>query len=173
MKRLFLALALVGSACAETSSADPDNATGAAGNAATTPGDPRAEFLGMTGNDPWANWPAGLSEDPNDQGRSCFRVTEAMRQAAIDMLETQPATRIDEVQYKRLVGAVRPPGGGAPYLLRGFSSANSLSRSKWSGDAVVVHTDAPGGLSNVRRHPCVAILNRLPSAVFTVSAYDL
>jgi len=173
MKRFFIALVLVGSACAESSPADPDNAAGPMRDAAASPEELRIEFLGMIGNDPWANWPAGLSEDPNDQGRSCFRVTEGMRQTAIDMLETQPAIRLDEVQYKRLVGAVRPPGGGASYLLRGFSSANSLSRSKWSGDAVVVHTDAPEGLSEVRRHPCVAILNRLPSEVFTVSAYDL
>jgi hypothetical protein len=173
MKRLLVVLAVVGSACAESSPADPENAEGATPDTAVSSDDLRSEFLGMIGNDSWANWPAGLSEDPNDQGRSCFRVTEAMRQAAIDMLESQPATRLDEVQYKRLVGAVRPPGGGAPYLLRGFSSANSLSRSKWSGDAVVVHTDAPEGLSNVRRHPCVAILNRMPAAVFTVSAYEL
>ena len=173
MKLMVIALALLGCACSQSPQPEPDNAASPAPEAAASPADVRAEFLGKIGDDPWANWPVALTEDQNDQGRSCVRVTEAMRQRAIDLLASQPAIKVDEAEYRRLVGTVRPPGGGAPYLLRGFSSDNSFSRSKWSGEAVVVHTDAAGGLSKVRRHPCVAILNRMPSEVFTVAAYDL
>ena len=89
------------------------------------------------------------------------------------MLEAASALKLDDGQYRRLVDTNRPPGGGAPYLLRGFSAANSTTRVKWSGDAVVVHVDAPDGLHDVRRHPCVSILVRAPTEVFTVTAYDL
>lgn len=178
MKGLVLTVALLTCACSR--SPDPGNSKveQAVPNAARSDdgaldGDIRAEFLRLTGDDPWANWPADLAEDPNDRGRYCYRVSDGMRETAIDMLQVQPAIEIDPVQYKRLVGAVRPPGGGTAYLLRGFSSKDSFSRLKWSGNAVVVHSDPTGRLVDVRRHPCVAILNRRPSAVFTVAMYDL
>jgi hypothetical protein len=173
MRVRAILLALIACSCSESHQPEQRYGAEAVPEAAPSLRDIRGSFLGMIGNDPWANWPTGLLEDPQGQARSCFHVTEAMRQSAINMLEAQPAVRLDEAQHARLVGTVRPPGGGAPYLLRAFSSANSLTRLKWSGDAVVVHTDAAGGLFEVRRNPCVAILNRMPSEVFTVAAYDL
>lgn len=62
---------------------------------------------------------------------------------------------------------------GSLYLLRGFSTTNSAARVKVTGKVVTVHSDALGGLANLRRHPCVAVLSIAPAEVYTVAAYDL
>jgi hypothetical protein len=149
-----------------------DNSTEAANQAAAPEPDARAEFLRMTANDAWAAWPPELNEDPGERGRACLRVLEPQRERAIALLSTEAAVKLDDAQYRRLIGTARPPGGGAPYLLRAFSASNSIARLTWAGDAVVVHMDAVGPLANVRRHPCVSILTRAPVQVFTVAGYD-
>lgn len=129
-------------------------------------------LLGETGNVTWVNWPNDLryfsgTDEP------CLRVSEQSLEAAIRLLSQNSALPIDRKEYEDLIGAAPPENHGTPYLLRGFSTSNSAARVTVIGDAVTVHSDALGGLGNIRRHPCVAVLNTAPSAVYTVVAYDL
>jgi hypothetical protein len=174
MRLSIILLALAAAACSKPArQADPGNAS-ADRNAqvASTEGDMRAQFLHLAGKDSWADWPADLLEDPDFYGRACVRVSAPMRPEAIRLLDQQPAVALEAVQYRRLVGNARPPGGGTPYLLRGFSSPNSTSLIKRAGSAIVVHTNSPDSLSKIRRDPCVAILNAAPTRVFTVATAD-
>lgn len=135
--------------------------------------DVRSEFLRLTARDPWVKWPDMLRENPADEGQPCERVTEQSRDEAIALLSDEPAVAIDARRAQALTGAATSEGGGDLYLLRGFSSTNSTSRVKVTGNGVTVHSDALGGLFNLRRHPCVAVLRGAPIEVFTVAAYDL
>jgi len=175
MKLSIVPLALLAAACSQPArQPEPGNATADRGAQVAPPAsNMRAEFLRLAGADSWADWPMDLLEDPDDYGRACIRVSGPMRAAAIAMLDQLPAVPLEDLQYLRMVGETRPPGGGTPYLLRGFSASNSTSLIKRAGTAVVVHTNAPDGLSNVRRYPCVAILNAAPRQVFTVATDDL
>ena len=133
----------------------------------------RAEFLRLAVGDPWAKWPDGLQENPADDGQPCERVSEQAREQAIARLADAPAAALDAREYATLIGAAPPATESKLYLLRGFSTANSTARFKVTGNAVTVHSDALGGLSNLRRHPCVAALSKEPSEVYTVVACDL
>lgn len=135
--------------------------------------DVRAEFLSKAGSDTWVNWPDSLRGDPADEGEPCARVADRSRQAAITRLAQHPAIRVEGEEYERLTGAAAPTGGGAFYLLRGFSTTNSSARVKVNGNAIVVQSDGLGGLWGLRRHPCIAALARAPSAVYTIAVYDL
>ena len=151
---------------------------GASNQQVTLPAEPeidvRTEFLLLAANDPWAKWPDRLQEDPADDGQPCDRVSEQSRDLAIARLAQAPVVPVDAREYKRLTGTAPPPAtDGALYLLRGFSSTNSAARVKVTGNAVTVHSDALGGFSKLRRHPCIAMLKNPPSEVFTVAAYDL
>lgn len=131
------------------------------------------DFLKMAKGDPWARLPKGLQEDPADNGQPCERVSEQNREQAIALLAEAPAVALGAAQYKHLTGAALPASNGTPYLLRGFSTVNSEARVTVVGNAVTVHSDALGGLFELRRHPCIAALKSAPSEVYTVAAYDL
>ena len=113
-----------------------------------------------------------LDENPAEEGQPCRRVTEQSRDEAIALLSNAPAVAIDARRAQLLTGASAPETENQLYLLRGFSTTNSTSRVKVTGSAVAVHSDALGGLFNLRRHPCVAALSDRPAEVFTVAMYD-
>lgn len=133
----------------------------------------RSEFLRLAAGDPWARWPDSLEENPADDGQPCKRVTDEFREEAIARLAQNAAVAIDHGEYRRITGAAPRATGDKLYLLRGFSTTKSAARVKVTGNAVTVHSDALGGLFNLRRHPCIAVLNSVPSQVYTVAAYDL
>ena len=165
-----LLLALLLTACGQGAGSNQQKAEVPAGPEV----DVRTEFLRLAANDPWAKWPDRLQEDPVDDGQPCQRVSEQSREQAIARLAEVPAVALDAREYKRLTGAGPPPAiDGTLYLLRGFSSTNSTARVKVTGDAVTVHSDALGGLFDLRRYPCIASLSNAPSEVYTVAAYDL
>lgn len=172
MRLLLPLLAFALSACSDAYQPETGNAASPDGTRASD-GDARAQFLAATGGDDWADWPVDLTEDSTDHGRACLRVIAPMRERAVALLAQDDALRLEEGQYRRLIGKARPPGGGAPYLLRGFASTNSIARVQRSGEAIVVHSDSGGGPADLSKHPCVAILDRMPSQVFTVVSYDL
>jgi hypothetical protein len=164
-----LLLALLLTACGQVAPSNQQEAT--------LPAEPevdvRTEFLRLAANDPWAKWPDQLQEDPADDGQPCERVSERSRERAIARLAEAPAVALDAREYGRLTGTAPPATEGTLYLLRGFSTTNSAARVKVTGNVVTVHSDALGGLFNVRRHPCVAALSGAPAEVYTVAAYDL
>jgi hypothetical protein len=136
--------------------------------------DVRTEFFRLAANDTWANWPDRLQEDPADDGKPCHRVPEQSRERAIARLAEAPAAALNAREYREFTGAESPQEtDGALYLLRGFSTTNSAARVKVIGKAVTVHSDALGGLFNLRRHPCIAALSNAPTEIYTVVAYDL
>ena len=136
--------------------------------------DSRTEFLRLAANDPWAKWPDRRQEKPGDDGEPCRRVSERYRKRAIARLAKAPSVAVDAREYARLTGAAPPSAiDGTLYLLRGFSTTNSVARVTVTGNAVTVHSDALGGLFALRRHPCIAALRNAPSEVYTVAAYDL
>ncbi len=161
-------LALVLSGCGQAGT-NPTQIT----EARDTSLDVRSEFLRLTAGDPWAKWPDALREHPADDGQPCKRVTEQSRDEAIALLSDEPAVAIDPRRAQVLTGTVTPENRSSLYLLRGFSSTNSTARVKVTGNTVTVRSDALGGLFNLRRHPCVAVLRTSPSEVFTVATYDL
>jgi hypothetical protein len=134
--------------------------------------DIRAEFLRLAKGDSWARWP-DRPEDTLTESKPCQRVSEPSREVAIARLAEVPAVEVQALDYLRLTGTPPPPGQAAFYLLRGFSSTNSTASVKQVGSVTTVHSDALGGISNLRRHPCIASLSMPPSEVFTVVAYDL
>jgi hypothetical protein len=133
----------------------------------------RSEFLSKAAGDAWANWPADRTKSPASDRQPCVRVAEHARDESIHRLARQPAVGIDAREYKQLTGQTAPAGDGALYLLRGFATNGSVASAEVIDGAVTVHSDALGGLWNLRRHPCVASLVRPPSAVYTTAAYDL
>lgn len=135
--------------------------------------DGRVRFLRMTNGDPWAKWPDGVHENPADDGQPCERVPELSRQRAIALLAQEPAVALDARIYERLTGAPPTATKDTLYLLRGFATDNSEARVKVTGAAVTVHSDALGGLFNLRRQPCIAALSSAPAEVYTVATYDM
>jgi hypothetical protein len=135
--------------------------------------DVRASFLKMASGDAWANWPDGLQENPSDDGQTCERLPERSRERAIALLDHEQAVALNASEYEQLTGSAPPSTGSAFYLLRGFSTANSKARVKVTGAVAVVHSDALGGLSDLRRDPCIARLESAPTQVYTAVAYDL
>jgi len=129
-----------------------------------------AEFVALSHDDAWAKppdqWPSGPSE------RICVRVSDARRAQAIDRLSQVSAVRITGALYQELTGRNDAPRG-APYLLRGFASNNSVARVLAWDDAVIVESNSLGGLFDLRRHPCVAFLDRRPDRVYTYANYDI
>jgi hypothetical protein len=132
--------------------------------------DERGEFLRAARGDDWARppsaWPATEDERP------CTRVAEAHRAEAISRLRQDSAVRLTHADYRRLTGANEEHAGLA-FLLRGFATNNSVVRLTISGADVIVSSEALGGLFNLRRHPCVAFLERAPARVFTWAMYDM
>jgi hypothetical protein len=129
-------------------------------------------ILGETGEATWVNWPTDLrffsgADEP------CLRVSEKSRQPAIQLLSGVAARPINRKEYAELTGQALTENSGTAYLLRGFSTDNSTARATVTGDTVTVHSDALGGLFNMRRYPCVAVLDGAPATVFTVVAYDM
>jgi hypothetical protein len=163
-----LLLPLLAIACSQSETPDQRSAAPAAGPA----DDVRSEFLALAGSDSWAKWPDGVQEDPLDDGQPCYRVTDEARQEAVQLLSSEESVALDGPQAGRLTGGRAAAREGTLYLLRGFSTTNSAARVKVTEDVVTVHSDALGGLFNLRRHPCVAALGKRPSKVYTMAAYD-
>lgn len=135
--------------------------------------DVRASFPKMAGGDAWAKWPDGLQENPSDDGQTCERVPERSRERAIALLDQKQAVALKASEYEQLTGFALSSTGSTVYLLRGFSTTNSKARVKVTGAVAVVHSDALGGLFNLRRDPCIARLESAPTQVYTAVAYDL
>ena len=137
--------------------------------------DVRAEFLRMANGDPWAKWPDGdwLHGNLAEDGQPCERVSEQFREVSVGRLTEAPAVAVDAREYKHLTGAAPPAIDGTFWLLRGFSTTGSAARVKVTGNAVTVYSHAMGGLFDLRRHPCIAVLRSGPSEVYTVVDYDL
>jgi hypothetical protein len=133
----------------------------------------RASFLRMTSGDVWAKWPDSVQDNPPDNAQPCKRLREKARERAIFLLDRTPAIALDAHEYERLMGTPLPRTSRTFYLLRGFSTINSEARVRTAGDVAVVHSDALGGLSNLRRDPCIASLEAAPTHVYTSVAYDL
>lgn len=132
----------------------------------------RSEFLQLVGNDSWARWPVGLTMGTSEDIHPCQRVSEQARERAIIRLSERPAVALDAREYRALVGTFPPRAPGRFYLLRGFSTNNSQATVRVTGDGVTVDSYALGGLFNLRRHPCVAMLRTAPSEVYTTAGYD-
>jgi hypothetical protein len=164
--------------CAACSAA-PRNSTAAATQepAVRVAGDEpdlRAQFLAQVGRDPWANWPERLPDVDNAPDERCERVSEAALEEALRLLSGRAAVPLRPEQVRRFTpGRSAAHGRLEPYLLRGFASRNSAARLRRAGSSVVVFSDALGGVFALRRHPCVALLDRPPATVFTVVGYDL
>ena len=139
-------------------------------NQAMAPLDANAEFLRAANGDPWARPPASWANDGGE--RRCARVTEDRIEEATHRLEQISAIRLTADEARRLTG-IQGTGMGAAYLLRGFASNNSTARVLISGRNVIVESDSLGGLFRLRRHPCVAWLDRAPAQVFTFASYDI
>jgi hypothetical protein len=128
--------------------------------------------LSETGDATWVSWPT----DPrffSGTDKPCLRVSEKALEPAIRLLSSVPARRINGKEYEELTGRALTRNSGTAYLLRGFATDNSTAHASVTGDTVTVHSDALGGLFNMRRYPCVAVLDGAPATVFTVVAYDM
>ena len=164
-----ISLSLLLAACGQSGPTKPPEHTVKPGASR----DVRVSFVKMAKGDSWANWPDGLSDDAAHDGRACERVSTQLREQAIARLAEAPAVAIEPRQYEQLTGKAPPAGNGTLYLLRGFSTTNSVAQVTFTGSAVTVHSDALGGLSNLRRDPCIAWLREAPSEVYSVVGYDL
>jgi len=133
----------------------------------------RTSFLSMTEGDPWAQWPKEQDASSDSKDQSCERVSQKARDKAIALLAKAPAVEIRADEYRQLTGKAPPLTAGTLFLLRGFATTNSAARVSVEGDAVTVHSDALGGMFNLRRHPCIASLTNRPSRVYINVGYDL
>jgi hypothetical protein len=164
-------------ACCCSPSASPSESNGATAKASEggpAPHDPavpggRADFIRAAEEDDWArpppDWPADEAERP------CTRVVERYRAEAIRRLRRDSAAGLTRDESRRLTGS-QEAHAGAAFLLRGFATNYSVTRLMVSGTVVIVESNSLGGLHDLRRHPCVAFLDRRPSQVYTYATYD-